>query len=66
MNRQHEESGGKGFSAAHEAERLIGHYLLLTAILGEEDEAHRELARLRVRQRRRMQVLERAAEAVVA
>jgi hypothetical protein len=50
-------NGDTGYHEVREAERLMGHYLLLLAILGKEDDAHLELARLRVAQRRQQRVL---------
>jgi len=54
-----------GYHAAREAERLIGHYLLAMAILGEEAESQLELACLRVAQRRRQRALERVEAAAL-
>lgn len=59
-------TGSQGYFDAREAERLNGHYLLLLAILGEEEDAHLELARMRVRQRRRENALAEMAQAGVA
>jgi hypothetical protein len=56
----------QGYFDARETERLTGHYLLLLAILGEEEDAHLELARMRVNQRRRERALAQLAGAEVA
>jgi hypothetical protein len=59
-------TGSQGYFDARETERLNGHYLLLLAFLGEEEDAHLELARMRVRQRRREQAMAEFVQAEVA
>lgn len=54
------------YSDLHEAEKLMGHYLLLVAMLGSQPDVRLELARRRIRQRRRDRALAGLKAAIAA